>query len=61
VNEKDSEKQSAVVLLGAKKAEEICGRWPWMERSVWSERLLAGSENGVEVAEAILRGSGYSV
>jgi hypothetical protein len=59
VNDKDSEKQSAVVLLGAKKAEEICGRWPWMERSVWSERLLAGSENGVEVAEAILRGSGF--
>jgi hypothetical protein len=48
VNDKDSEKQSAVVPNGAKQAEEIRGRWPWVERSVWSERMLAALENGVK-------------
>jgi V8-like Glu-specific endopeptidase len=61
MNDKDSEKQSAVVPNGVKQAEEIRGRWPWVEQSVWSERMLAALENGVKVAEAILRGSGYSV
>jgi len=31
-----------------KRAEEIRGRWPWVERSVWSERLLQALENGVK-------------
>ena len=48
VNEKDSETTSAAVPDGAKPAEEIDGRWPWVERSVWSERMLWALENGVK-------------
>lgn len=48
VSDKDSEEQSAAVPHGAKQAEEIYGRWPWVERSVWSERMLQALENGVK-------------
>jgi RNA-directed DNA polymerase len=48
VNERQTEEQSAEVLAGAKQAEEIYGRWPWVERSVWSERMLQSLENGVK-------------
>jgi RNA-directed DNA polymerase len=48
VNDKDSENKSAAVPSGAKQAEEIQGRWPWVERSVWSERMLWALENGVK-------------
>jgi RNA-directed DNA polymerase len=33
---------------GAKQAEDIHGRWPWVERSVWSERMLQTLETGVK-------------
>ena len=33
---------------GAKQAEDIYGRWPWVERSVWSQRMLQALENGVK-------------
>jgi RNA-directed DNA polymerase len=48
VNNKDSEIKSAVVPAMAKQAEEIYGRWPWVERSVWSERMLQALETGVK-------------
>jgi RNA-directed DNA polymerase len=48
VKDKDSEIKSAVVPEGAKQAEDIQGRWPWVERSVWSERMLQALENGVK-------------
>lgn len=48
VNNKDSEANSPVVPEGAKQGEEIYGRWPWAERSVWSERMLQTLETGVK-------------
>jgi RNA-directed DNA polymerase len=48
VNDKNSEIKSAAVPEEAKQAEEIDGRWPWVERSVWSERMLQALENGVK-------------
>jgi len=48
VNDKNSENQSTAVPIGAKQVEEIYGRWPWVERSVWSERMLQALENGVK-------------
>ena len=51
MNDKDSEAKSAGVPKGeeeAKQAEDIYGRWPWVERSVWSERMLQTLETGVK-------------
>ena len=49
MNDKDSEDKSAVVpQVGAKQVEEIYGRWSWVERSVWSARMLRTLENGVK-------------
>jgi RNA-directed DNA polymerase len=54
VNDKDSEnnlaavpKETAQAQQEAKQAKEIHGRWPWVERSVWSDRMLEALENGV--------------
>jgi RNA-directed DNA polymerase len=48
VNDKHTEDQSAAVPEGAKQAEETQDRWSWVERSVWSERMLEALENGVK-------------
>ena len=49
MNDQNSENKSAAVpQVGAKQVEEIYGRWPWVERSVWSARLLQTLENGVK-------------
>src|SRR5512133_1286060 len=48
VNERQTEEPSAAVPEWVKQAEEIHGRWPWVERSVWSERMLQSLENGVK-------------
>ncbi len=48
VNDKDTEQKSATVPARVKQAEEIRSRWPWVERSVWSERMLQALENGVQ-------------
>lgn len=48
VNNRNSENKSAEVPIGAKQAEDIQGRWPWVERSVWSERMLQTLETGVK-------------
>jgi RNA-directed DNA polymerase len=48
MNDKNSEDKSAAVpQVGAKQVEEIYGRWPWVERSIWSARMLQTLENGV--------------
>ena len=54
MNDKDSEnnlaavpKEEAQAQQEAKQAKEIHGRWPWVERSVWSDRMLEALENGV--------------
>ena len=31
----------------ATQGEDIYGRWPWVERSVWTPRMLRALENGV--------------
>ena len=33
---------------GAKQAEDMYGHWPWVERSVWSERMLQSLETGIK-------------
>src|SRR5512141_2960776 len=48
VSERDDENKSAAVSEWVKQAEAIHGRWPWVERSVWSERMLQALENGVK-------------
>jgi hypothetical protein len=49
VNDENSEDKSAAVpQVGAKQVEEIYGRWPWVERSVWSARMLQALEHGVK-------------
>jgi len=48
VKDRDTESNSAAVPGWAKQAEELYGRWPWVERSVWKERMLQALENGVK-------------
>lgn len=48
VTERDSENKSAAVPPWVKQAEETRSRWPWVERSVWNERMLQALENGVK-------------
>jgi RNA-directed DNA polymerase len=48
VSERNDEHKSAAVPEWVKQAEEIRDRWPWVERSVWSERMLQALENGVK-------------
>ena len=48
VSNKDTEAKSTIVPEWAKQGEEIYGRWPWVERSVWSERMLQALETGVK-------------
>jgi hypothetical protein len=31
-----------------KQAGEIWARWPWVERAVWTDRMLAALETGVK-------------
>jgi RNA-directed DNA polymerase len=40
--------KSAAVSKETKQAEETQGRWPWVERSVWNERMLQTLEKGVQ-------------
>lgn len=49
MEERQSETTSASVSPRvAKQAEEIHGRWPWVEQSVWTPRMLQALENGVK-------------
>ncbi len=47
MSDRQAEAKSAAVPQWVKQAEEIRGRWPWVERSVWTERMLQTLENGV--------------
>ena len=48
VSDKQPESKSAAVPVGAKQAEEIHVRWAWVERSVWSARMLQTLETGAK-------------
>ena len=43
-----NEAQPAAVPEGAKQAGEIWQRWSWVERTVWTERMLTALEQGVK-------------
>ncbi len=44
----DAETQPVAVPLGARRAGDIRGRWPWVEPSTWTERMLTALEQGVK-------------
>src|SRR5438128_8230731 len=44
----DAEYRPVAVPPGAKRAGDIQGRWPWVEPSVWTERMLTALEQGVK-------------
>src|SRR5687767_487447 len=47
--DKHNETKSAQVLKETKQAEEArFQRWPWVERSVWTDRMLEALEKGVK-------------
>jgi RNA-directed DNA polymerase len=48
VNNQDTEKTSVAVPQRAKQTEENHDRWSWVERSIWSERMLQALEQGVK-------------
>jgi RNA-directed DNA polymerase len=48
VTDGQAEVDRAVVPEKAKQAGEIRGRWPWVEPSVWTERMLTALEEGVK-------------
>lgn len=48
MNSRQAEAKPAGVPEEAKQAGEIQGRWPWVEPSVWTERMLTALETGVQ-------------
>lgn len=46
--DRDPESNRATVPVRAKQAGEIRGRWPWVEPSVWTDRMLTALEKGVQ-------------
>lgn len=48
VTDGQTERNRAAVPFGAKQAGEIRGRWPWVEPSVWTDRMLTALEAGVK-------------
>jgi RNA-directed DNA polymerase len=48
VRDSQSEAEPAGVPGRAKQAGEVLGRWPWVEPSVWTERMLTALEVGVK-------------
>src|SRR4051812_12422356 len=43
-----AEERPVAVPPGARRAGEAQGRWPWVEPSVWTERMLTALEQGVK-------------
>jgi len=43
-----SQEQPARVATGPMQAGDIRGRWPWVEASVWTDRMLTALEKGVK-------------
>ena len=48
MRDSQSEAEPAGVPGRAKQAGEVRGRWPWVEPSVWTERMLTALEAGVK-------------
>ena len=48
VTDRQAERNRASVPEKAKQAGEIRGRWPWVEPSVWTDRMLTALEVGVK-------------
>ncbi|MGH7208414.1 MAG: group II intron reverse transcriptase/maturase, partial [Nitrospiraceae bacterium] len=48
MTDRTNEAQPAAVSAGAKQAGEIWQRWSWVERTVWTERMLTALEQGVK-------------
>ena len=48
MTDRTNEAQPAAVSDGAKQAGEIWQRWSWVERTVWTERMLTALEAGVK-------------
>lgn len=48
MTDRTNEEQPAAVSEGAKQAGEIWQRWSWVERTVWTERMLTALEQGVK-------------
>ena len=44
----DSESETAAVPLGVKQAESGPAQWAWVDRGVWTDRMLAALGNGVK-------------
>jgi RNA-directed DNA polymerase len=44
----ESESETAAVPLGAKQAESGPAQWAWVDREVWTDRMLAALGNGVK-------------
>jgi RNA-directed DNA polymerase len=43
-----AEERPVAVPPGARRAGEAQGRWPWVEPSIWTERMLTALEQGVK-------------
>ena len=43
-----SDQNPTTIAPGAKTVGEIWGRWPWVEPTVWTERMLTALEQGVK-------------
>lgn len=48
MTDRTNEAEPAAVSAGAKQAGEIWQRWRWVERTVWTERMLTALEQGVK-------------
>ncbi len=48
MTDRTNEAEPAAVSEGAKQAGEIWQRWNWVERTVWTERMLTALEQGVK-------------
>ena len=48
MTDRTNEAQPAAVSEGAKQVGEIWQRWSWVERTVWTERMLTALEQGVK-------------
>ena len=44
----ESESETAAVPLGVKQAESGPAQWAWVDREVWTDRMLAALGNGVK-------------
>ena len=48
MNIRDEDRPSAVSPCGTKQDGEALGRWSWVERRVWTDRMLTALESGVK-------------